>query len=124
MSIATVILLHGALLSNGYLEEHNVNVVKLNANSAQQLCALVARQSGAVIVAGQSKADPVLQKAASQCGDHINGLVFMNGADKNTVAQHKIFNSIPKFYLNHHDTNIDKQVFEIAEYISESVKTA
>lgn len=100
MSIATVILVHGALLTSqswlpvqDYLQKHEINVIsmdvpgragdKIDAKSAsldlaaKKLCKIVKQQTGPVILAAHSQGGAVITQAVGRCGRHINGLIYI-----------------------------------------------
>lgn len=138
MSMATVILVHGALLASqsvlpveDYLQKHQLNVINMNvpmeqaslAATSKQLCTFVNKQSGPVIIAAHSQSDAVVSQALGQCGAHISGLIYIGATAAHHHDSEKIVNSIPKFYLKPSDA-LSEKVFEVAEYIQKSSEAA
>jgi len=100
MSMLTLVLVHGALLTSSawmpvqnYLQNHGYNVVTLDVPgraeddvpakavslemSADKVCSVVNLQKDQVILVGHSQGGAVITLAANQCGAHIAGLVYI-----------------------------------------------
>jgi len=100
MSITTIVLVHGVLLTSSawipvqsYLQNRNINVVTIDVPerahdhikskdaslmlAAEKVCKVVNMQTGPVIVAGHSQGGAVITEASGLCGSRINALVYI-----------------------------------------------
>src|ERR1700733_11397546 len=100
MSIVTIVLVHGALLTSSawmpvqsYLQNHNINVVTIDLPgraednipakevtlkmASEKVCKVVAMQTGPVVVAGHSQGGAVITQAVDQCGSRFSALVYI-----------------------------------------------